>query len=217
VPFIALCCLLKVVSSGKACLSRLNHAAYKRQNGRQGSPTVPFILPAIAYDSKRPVPDSLPFRLAFHQPATIVKIPFNRRSLQSWYSQGTLTQDDLHVVHGCYLRLEQEAQTIRMERFEQGEKFYLIRDINNEIQSACREWKALWKKQLATEVQSDDNAYEALIVHSQWTARTVEHLKEELHLLGSVHRLQEYVGLIKSRIINVPLPESTYIDNACPT
>jgi len=159
--------------------------------------------------AKQPVRDSPFFRLAFHQPELFGPKPLNHESLLSYYSQGQFTQADLELLHGLYLRIEQEALDVRMSRYKSGNVFYLRRDINMEMRAAYGRWMGLWKK-IITQAAGDTNDSDTNNVdnidevHLQWNSRMVEHLWDELHLLSTSDRSQNYVTSVEARRVKVP-------------
>jgi hypothetical protein len=119
----------------------------------------------------------------------------DRQTLISLHFRGGFIEGDLQVVHGCYLRLERDAQEVRISRFNKGEGFYLRRDIDREMRKALKEWKGLWKKLCSAE---DDCDTSMDFVHLQWASRAVQHLQDELQLLSTPSRSQDYVASIQS-------------------
>jgi hypothetical protein len=127
--------------------------------------------------------------------------PLTRQIVLSLYPQKDFSEGELHVVHGCYLRLEQDAQAGRIDRFKRGDICSLRRDINEEMLVVLREWKEMWKK-----LSTADDCYNAAmdLVHLQWKSRTIKHLQDEMYLLSTAYRSETYVASIEARKIELP-------------
>jgi hypothetical protein len=180
-----------------ATRSLQNHAAYKRRCGRAGSETTPYILPIIPRMAKQGVHDSLLFRVAFHQPHVYGPTPFTWDGLLSSHSAVRFSQGDLDILHGLYQRMELDSLNARINQFKHGNLFYLRKDTNYEMRAAVRRWNGCWKKMCCNRDPEYDDGMD--LVHLQWTARLVEHLREELYLLSTKDRTSQYLTTLNLR------------------
>jgi hypothetical protein len=151
--------------------------------------------------AKRPVHNSLLLRVAFNQPELYATTPLTWSGLLSLYSKPMFSLGDLDLLHGLYQRIELDSSNARIDRFKLGERFYLKKDISDEMRAGIRRWNELWVKMSTTEDMEYDGAMDA--VHLFWTARLIEHLREELYLLSTTDRACQYVVLVESRRIEV--------------
>jgi hypothetical protein len=115
-----------IFSSGKATRCSQNHAAYKRKNGRLGSATLPDLPNVLVHLANEPIPVTTCFSAAYHNPELFVQTPLRQDTLLSTFADGFLTDSDKDILNACYLRLEQEAEDVRLHRFMQGNASFTL-------------------------------------------------------------------------------------------
>jgi hypothetical protein len=194
-----------VLASGKATRSAQNHAAYKRQNGRRGSATMPFILPIVPKMAKKPVHDSLLFRVTFHQPQLYAPTPLTYDGLLSSYSTPAFSEGDLDLLCGLYQRIELDSINARIKQFKEGNRLDLQKGINSEIRAGIKRWKHLWRKISFSCIEDIEYKDGMDLVHLQWISRSIEHLQEELYLLSTTNRACLYLTSVEVRTVEVPI------------
>jgi hypothetical protein len=104
------------------------------------------------------------------------------------------------MIHGLYLRHEQDALDSHRDRFECGNISSLQQDIDQELRVLSKRWKGLWKKVLSN---TEDNCLVDM-VHLQWVSRKFKYFREELYLLGTAKRREQYLSSIVARRLEVP-------------
>jgi hypothetical protein len=149
--------------------------------------------------------------MVFHNPKLFVSTPLNHQTILTLFKEdptqdqvGAIrapsTQEHLEMIHGLYLRHEQDARSTRIDRFKRGDIFYLQQDIGCELRVVLKRWKALWKKVLSH--SEDSNKVD--LVHLQWASRTIKYFQEELHLLGTAKRREQYISSIVAYRVELP-------------
>lgn len=199
---------LNISFSGKATRSTQNRTMYRRQNGRRGSPVIPFIHPILSNLAKEPVPLTPMACLVFHTPKLVMSDPLTREAILGLSTMDSIpTKSD--IIHGLYLRHERDAQDNHINQFNSGDIISLQRDIERELRVVLRAWKALWKKENlkpynpGTE-DSDESEEDIDFVHLQWIARIANGLRDELFSLGTAQRRQGYVSSITAHRPEIP-------------
>jgi hypothetical protein len=185
-----------------------NHSAYQRRNARRGSPVIPSIHHMIPSLAMGPVSLTTSISLIFHQPKLVIPSPL------TWEAIVCLVEGDSHpspaqldIIHGLYLRLEQDTHDNHIHRFNLGDITCLRRDVGRELRAVIKLWVGLWKKEAMKWHETvDGECDESTIgfVHLQWTSRIVIGLHNELFLLGTVQRRRDYVSSIRGRRVEIP-------------
>jgi hypothetical protein len=153
----------------------------------------------IAIYAKDPVPLTPSVSLIFHQPNLVISGPF------TWDTILNLSKDSTSdIIHGLYLRYEQDAQDDRIRRFNSGDIICLQKDVGRELRMVLKTWVKLWEKGVGELFDDVDENWGIDSVHLQWISRIAQGLCDELFFLGTAQRRHTYVLSIRDCRTEIP-------------
>jgi hypothetical protein len=139
--------------------------------------------------------------LIFHTPKLVISAPLTHEAILNLSERS-------EIIHGLYLRYEHDTQNDHIDCFNCSD-ISLQDHIERELKTALKKWKELWKGELTrwctADIETDGDCTVAL-VHLQWTSRIVTCLREELFLLGTAQRREDYLSSIRARTVEIPNP-----------
>jgi hypothetical protein len=155
--------------------------------------------------SKKPVPLTTMVCFAFHQPKLMMSDPLTLEAILDLSNDSIPVQSD--IIHGLYLRYEQDTQDNRISHFNSGKVVCLQKDLGQELRAVLKTWVKLWKNEArkwSSMNSTSDDEHDIDIVHLCWVSRIAIGLRDELFLLGTAQRWQGYVSSIVDRRIEIP-------------
>ena len=165
------------------------------------------MIPALA---KEPISLTTLTCIIFHAPKLVMSDPLTYTAILS-LSDNDSTSVPSDIIQALYLRHERDTQDAHIHRFEAGDIACLQRDVGVELRAVLKLWVELWKKEAVnshyadTNGSNDDEERSIDLDHLQWLSRIANGLRDELFLLGTAQRRQDYVSTISNRRVEVPV------------
>jgi hypothetical protein len=162
----------------------------------------------ISAYAEEPVPLNTQVCLVFREPKLIISGPLTCDAIFN-LSKGD-SDHTADIIHGLYLRYEQDAQNVRIRHFNSGDILCLQRDVGQELRVVLKLWANLWKKEASKWIDTGDEWFNGPdewsidFVHLQWFSRIAKGLSNELFSLGTAQRRQDYIKSIMDRRVEIP-------------
>jgi hypothetical protein len=162
----------------------------------------------IPFLAKEPVLLSALTRIVFQPPTSVMPDPLTYGAILSLSdSDSTSIQSD--TIQALYLQHERDTQDARICRFNRGDITGLQEDVGQELRVVLKLWVELWKKEMVksyctdTNRPDEDEDQSIDLVHLRWISRIANGLSNELFLLGTAQRRQNYLSSISTGRIGV--------------